>query len=481
MKKFLPLIAVVLSFNCFSSDVEQESAVNFLEATFDEFDYVKPERFGNASGKLIASDLALSRADLTVNIRNKNKVFDAGITLNKESIAFNTDVMSFDFKLRKNSDFHSVDLLKFKDINTTIYPLNFQASGMGLKVKYPDMGVALNNFFIYCSKNDPEFDMATARGIEVGCLHEFSLSAKDTKKLANFRFDLFFEDGNIFTLDTDLKNFDLAESNKITAIAKDFRIDYTDFVVKTSDLYGSCDKDPSLDTLDHAKILKDCENTINLRTDRVIISDTKANTRFLLKPDFLKISNQRIEMDNQAMQFVDSKGAVTMYGFNLACDKSDEATAYDLHSLIGECLKSGDLDIRNTVTKETRSLLYRYNKVLEGQYDPLKDFNENDSEVKDLNIQIRDNKLQLKMKQIAKIPLFGQVGRIKILIDGETTHLPEEGKIIFKIVDVDLKFEKTNVEWLFRDAVKYVSEKMAEIIVNNVVSFDGDRTFTITL
>ncbi len=481
MTKIWPILLIGLTFNTFAEDAKEEtSTVNFLEATFEEFNYVKPEKRGLPSGKLIATDLALSRADLTVNVKNKNKVFDAGIVLNKDSIAFSTDVMDFDFKLAPDSSFYDVNLLNFQNLNTNIYPLNFQSSGDGLEVKFPEMRLKLKNFFMYCSKNDPSFDMATADGIEQGCMHEFSLTAKNTRELSNILLDIYREE-KTFTLSTDVKSFDLQEANQITAVGKNFKITYDNFVVKTSDLYAVCGKSEDVTTFDYRKILKDCENTMSLRTDRVIISDTRNDTRFLLKPKFLKIDNERIEMQNGAIQFVDDRKAVTMYGFNMNCAKADEATAYDIHELIGECVKDGRLEIDNTVVKRTRSMIHQYRKVLSGKFDPLAEIDENDSEVTDLEIDFNDNKVELKLKQYKKLPIVGKIGRVKIKIFGTTTHFPEEGILKLKVDDVDVKFEKTNVEWLFQDAVQYVSKTLADVIVNSIVAFDGDRTFTFKL
>ncbi len=464
----------------------QEKSSNFMEVDLKLFEYNKLKN--GQKGRVEAREARLSRADLTFNFQNKDKIFDSRVYSDNDSITFKSDFMNFDFRLKEKSDFFAIQDLNIYETLAIINPRFFSAEGEMFHLGYDDLSLKVNNYLTYCTMNDPDFDMATAVGIENGCMNQLSLYPSENHQHIPFAMTLLYDDGDKMDLKAKIQALNLTNAKNLEILATESLINLMGFVVKTQDLSINCLKDSNDFTFNPDKVLKDCENTAEVNTDRIVIINDEDKTRFFIKPRHLKIESGNVSFDSEAVQFVDEEKNVTIYDLKLDCVKSDVATVYDLHSLIGECVRSGKVNIGKIFDKKDRLLFDSYDKVLTGELDPLEKFDktrvmrgrgnyrrkfttkDQELQASDLKISISDGQVAIELVAYKKV--LGATIKRDVTINGEFVHRPEDGILEFKVTEAEVP-----IILGFKYGKDFISDALAELIVGETVTWNNENTF----
>ena len=464
----------------------QEKSRNFMEVDLKMFEYNKLKQ--GEKGRVEAREVRLSRADLTFNFQNKDRIFDSRIFSDKNSITFKSDFMNFDFRLKDKSDFFAIQDLNIYETLAIINPTFFSAEGKMFHLGYDDLSLKMNSFLAYCTMNDPDFDMATAIGIESGCMNQLSVYPNADHKVIPFDMTVLYDDGDKMDLNAKIKALNLVDAQNLEILATESLINLMGFVVKTQDLSINCLKDPSDFKFDPDKFLKDCENTAIVNTERIVIINDEDKTRFFIKPRYLRVENESVSLDSEAVQFVDEEKNVTMYDLKLNCVKSNEATVYDLHSVIGECVRSGTVDIGKIFDKKDRLLFHSYDKVLTGELDPLEEFDKvqiirgrdyykRKRKIKDQELQVSDLKMNISngkvgIELVAYRKVLGVTVERDVKIRGEFLHRPDDSILEFKVTKAEVP-----IIFGFKYGKDFISETLAEMLVGDTVTWNNEDTF----
>lgn len=468
---------------------------NFLEVDLKSFEFSRKKT--GEQGRLVAKEVHLSRADLTFNFKNKDKIFDAKIFSDTNSIKFKTDFFDFDFKLKEDSTFFEIMDLNIEDTQGVVNPGFFIADGKSFHIGFEDLSLKLKSFYAHCTMNDDEFDMATSAGIEAGCLNQVIASASANTKHIDLELNVPFDDGDNFNLKAKVDSLTLMDAESVEIKASETLINLMDFVVKTQDMKLTCKKDKSLYVFNADKIMKDCENTVSLETERIVVIDDVDKTRFFIKPNMFAVGNERVSLDAKAFQFVDEEKNVTMFDFFVNCSKPFESDVYDLHSLIAGCVNRGTISIGDIFDKKSRRLYKEYDKVLSGEVDPLEaldyvkhtritrgpragrvrkkkvvDYEQLASSVQ---VAIHNKEVYIKLVGYKNLPLIGEITN-NVTIKGFLTHEPERKQLKFTITSADIP-----ATFWRKDDREFVSELFAEMMVGDTVTWDNDSTFTFHL
>lgn len=410
--------------------IASDKPINFLEIGITDMNYSKPKGESKEAGVMKFVEARMSRADLTFNLQNKDEIFDSQMLYEKDLIKFRTKYMNLEFGLGKDSSFNNFQKIDIKDSLAVINPSFTTFGGASTRLQWPEMSLGVNNFFLFCSANDEEVDMSAPDGIIKGCLTEISVNADKFDRPMKLKYTLDLEKGDKMNIDSSFTGFSILEGKSITFDAEGVTLELDKYKLETSKLKLECEKDESLFELDTQKILKDCENTASIKTKALVLKNKKEKTRFYIQPETLNISNEKVDFYAPRIQIANRKGATTMFGLDVDCDKASDATVYDLHQVIGQCINKGVIKMNALVSTDEKSLWWKYDQVISDNFDPTAHIKKEDKSVWKLKIELNQGEVYVKVNN-KKGPV-----KFSIELKGRVTHQPEKDRIIIHADDV---------------------------------------------
>jgi hypothetical protein len=442
MKKLALLSTFFLLNNVAASGTLQS---NFLEIGITNLNYVKPSDNKQIAGALVFTEAKMSRSDMSFNMVNKDNVFNSEINFQEGNLSFDSNYMSLSFDMGEESEFNNIKKMKFKDSYAVINPTFFTLSGNLTSFTQPDVYLSLNNYFIYCTANDPDFDMASAEGIEKGCMTEFSLAANNGNEKSEIEMIMDYEDGDQMTMLADIEEVNLVGESMINFSANKVNMSVSGYDVETRRVEGTCYKNPHDKTFDTEKIMKDCENSVDITVPKILMEDNKEDTKFFIQTDFLKTADERLLLKAPAIQFIDKESSVTTVDLGLDCQKSEDVEISDLHGIIGECLNEGEINISKIISKDEKDLWYRYSKVLDSNFDPTAGARKKDISAKNINISLDKNKMILRGNVFGG--LLGAHMKFNVFMTGNVVHTPEREQLIIYIQKIEVPVGWIKLKW----------------------------------
>ncbi len=463
MKK---LFATILLLNTYA--FAEVSSINFLEIGFEKWDYVRPTNANSPSGDLKFNEAKMARADLSFNMKNKDQIFDAQMYWRNNIISFTTPFMNLDFSMGEDSGFDKIKSISTKNSSTIINPLFFSFNGEDFSSGLDDMSLRIGNFMAFCSANNDEYDMASAEGIEYGCMTELSLNANDYSKPLMLNMKMDYEDGDKLDFNAKLSNIDLNDSTLIQAKAVSADMTLSKYFVEIGAAELTCMKKSDMKVFDSDIIKKDCENTIDLKLPKIVVNNKTDDTKFYIETEVINIQNENMYFHAPVIQFVDKESSVTTYDMTLKCQKEDSATAYDLHSMIAQCLKSGEISIPRLVSRDENKLWWRYGDILTKNFDPTAHIKSKEKDAANISIRLVNNSAVVSANAYTKI--LGVTTKFHVDIKGSVLHLPKKDQLIIKVKDIGVPIGWFKIKWK-----KVLLGIMKKALVGEMIEFQDDN------
>lgn len=444
------------------------SSVNFLEISLTDMKYDKPKDEKLPAGSLIFTEALMSRADLTFNMTNKDKVFDSKIFWRNNSLNFNTPYMNIDFKMEESSGFKDISKIDIAKSQVIINPTFFSFGGNQFSIKMSESFIKLDNYMIYCTANDFEYDMATAEGIEYGCLTEMSISKDNMQKPLKLSTIMDYEDGDKMVFNADVESLEIVDSTLIQVKAKKSDMAVSKYILETGPLEITCLKNESLKVFDSEIIKKDCENTIDIKAPKIVVNNNSDLTRFYIESDVLSVKGERVQFISPVLQFVDKESSVTTFGLTLSCQKKNEATVYDLHSAIGECVEDGQISIDRLVSKDEKDIWFRYSDILKKNFNPTNHIGAKEKDVENIRINLQKNNFKITASAFKKI--LGVQTKFNIHLDGTVEHLPRKDQVVLVVKNIGVPIGWFEIKWK-----KTLLGIMKKALVGSMIDFQGEK------
>lgn len=453
---------------CALTSYADVSSVNFLEISLTDMKYEKPTKQDLSAGTLVFTETVMSRSDLTFNLSNKDKVFDSKIFWRNSSLTFNTPYMNLDFKMEANSGFNDISKIDITKSQAIINPTFFSFGGENFQVKMTDAFIKLDNYMIYCTANDFEYDMATAEGIEYGCMTEMSVSKEKANKPLLLSTIVDYEDGDQMVFNANIDNLEIVDSTLIQIKAKKSDMKVSKYLLETGTLDVTCLKKNDLKVFESEIIKKDCENTIDIKAPKVVVNNSTDLTKFYIESDVLSVKGERVQFISPVIQFVDKESSVTTFGLTLSCQKKNEATVYDLHSAVGECISDGNISIDRLVSKDEKDIWFKYQDILKKGFNPVAHIGAKERDVQNVRINLQKNNFLITASAFKKI--LGVETKFNIHLDGSVEHIPAKDQVVLKVKNIGVPIGWFEIKWK-----KTLLGIMKKALVGSMIEFEGDK------
>lgn len=464
MKKSLILFPLLYSL----ATLADVSSVNFLEISLTDMQYDKPLKQENPAGSMVFTEAVMSRADLTFNLSNKDKVFDSKIFWRNNSLTFNTPYMNLDFKMESSSGFNDISKINIKKSQAIVNPTFFSFGGENFQVKMSDSFIKLDNYMIYCTANDFEYDMATAEGIEYGCMTEMSISKEKQNKPLLLSTVMDYEDGDQMIFNASVDSLEIVDSTLVQVKANKSDMKVSKYLLETGSLDITCLKKNDLKVFNSEIIKKDCENTIDIKAPKLVVNNNTDLTKFYIESDVLSVKGERVQFISPVIQFVDKESSVTTFGLTLSCLKRNEATVYDLHSAIGECVTDGNISIDRLVSKDEKDIWFKYQDILKKGFNPVRHIGQKERDVQNVRISLQKNNFLITASAFKKI--LGVETKFNIHLDGSVEHIPAKDQVVLKVKNIGVPIGWFEIKWK-----KTLLGIMKKALVGSMIEFDGDK------
>jgi hypothetical protein len=458
------LMLIVLSGKAMASPM----STNFLEIGITQLNYKKPTEKAGPAGSLTFTDAKMARAEMSFNLTNKKNIFDSKLKYRKDYLGFSSDYLSLDFNLEENSSFNDVHTMKSEKAFAVINPSFFTFSGDSFAVEMTENYIKMDNFFAYCTANDLEYDMASAEGIEYGCMTELSLYADKKEVPALLTFHSKYEDGDVMKLEAKMKGVEITESQVIDFAMDEAKMEVAGYDVVTGPGTGTCYKEAGDKVFDSTKIKKDCLNSLEMQIPKIVMEDNQEATKFFLEVENMKVANQRFFLQTPVIQFVDKESSVTTTGLNVACDKSDEVEVNDLHGVISECLREGEVKISNVYTSDEKDVWWKYKNILSGEFDPISIIQKRDLTASNVSFSLDDNNLVLRANVFKR--MLGANMKFKVFMKGAVTHLVDKQQLIIDVSHIEVPVGWFKLKWK-----KFFMKLVRKALVGESIDVIEDR------
>jgi len=463
-KTALLSLLLLTGFNSFGSG----NSSNFLEIGITNWDYKKPTGKSPVAGKLNFTEVRMSRSDMAFNLSNKDGIFDADMTYKKGVMGFKASYMKFDFIMGEENGFNDILDMKTKKSLAIINPGFFSFGGKSFSVKMSDMRTQFDNFYMYCSANNPDLDMASAEGIETGCMTEFFVSPEKPETPMTMNIQLDYEDGDKMDFTAQLGEIDLTGASifKINALKSNMLMGQ--YFMETSNIGATCLKDEDQLTFDSEIIKKQCENSLSLEIPKIVLRNKKDETKFFLNMKNLEVSNQNLYFIAPVIQFVDKESSVTTKDISIKCQKSEDSILYDLHSIVKECISSGRINIKSLVSRDEDDLWFKYEDIMTKGFNPLAHISEKEKTAKRISFQLDEGRALIKASAYKK--LLGKYLKFDVFIKGTVDHYPAKDQIVLNVDEIKVPVGWFKIKWK-----KFLLKIMKKALVGENIQFNGDK------
>lgn len=464
MKKLLTTLALMTSFSVAATG----NSSNFLEIGITDWNYKKQVDKNAVAGVLNFTDVRMSRSDMAFNLSNKDEIFNANMTYTDGVMGFKAKYMNFNFDMGKENGFNDVVEMGTKKSLAIINPGFFSFGGKNFSIKMDDLRTQLNNFYIFCTANDPDLDMASADGIEKGCMTEFFVSPEKAEAPMTMNIQLDYEDGDKMDFTAQLGELDLLGASVFRLNALNSTMTMAPYFMETSNISATCMKDEDQLTFDSEIIKKQCENSVSLEVPKIVLRNKKDETKFYINMKNLEVANGNLYFQAPVIQFVDRESSVTTKDLTVKCQKSEDSVLYDLHSVIKECIESGRINIKSLISRDEENLWFRYEDIMTKGFDPLAHISDKEKTAKRISFQLDQGKALIKASAYKKI--LGKYARFDVYIKGSVDHRPAKDQIVLNVDEIKVPIGWFKIKWK-----KFLLGIMKKALVGENIQFNGDR------
>ncbi len=461
-------------------------ANSFIEAKVHSLDLSRKNL--NEHGRLGAltyESAILSKDVMSFNLGNNNKdKAQAEIYYSNSLLKIDNGLISAQFDMTGNGFLDTLNVLKLENADSAITPTYFNLSGGHFE--YDQDGVVLhaNNFFLFCTANDPEYDMASGDGIIKGCMTELNVAPKSYDAPVEYVFKKDLGDNSILTMSGNIGKLNLQGSQYLELTSPITVMDYNQYDVEAKSATLKCEKDSDQHELDSEKMMGRCENTVELNVPKILVTNNTDKTKFYFDIKTLNVRNEILNFDSEVFQFIDMYKSVTVKDMIINCQKEYQSDLLDIPSVVKECIKSGEMTISKLKTfeegkpakfdrrgrkKKAAQISDRYSNIELDEYRPLKDISLDKSDLSDIKISIKNGTAKIKAHAYKNILIKKN---FDIDMTAKVSFSEETSEIILDVKDVVVPFGFIKVKWIW-----LIEKIIQKAMVGSVVSFKDGKFY----
>ncbi|POB12421.1 hypothetical protein [Halobacteriovorax sp. DA5] len=459
-------------------------ANSFIEVKVHDLNVSKQDDIFGRMGYMEYESAIISRDTLSFNIsdRDKNKS-SAEVYFKNNQLKLDNGSMTAQFDMSGNTFLNTLDKLKMNNSETAINATYFNINGSSFFMDREGLELEANNFFVFCTTNDPDYDMASGDGIVKGCMTELNITPKSYKEPVNFALKKKLQDGAIFTARGDIGTMQLQAARFLQIASPLLVMDYKQYDVQAKSVDLKCEKDEDLIEIDSDSLMSGCENTAALNVPKILVSNSKEKTKFYFDIDTLNVKNERLNFHSDIFQFIDSKKSVTVKDLNVKCQKLIQSDLLDIPSMIKECLIDGSIDIAKLKTNEDiktitdprgrvisrQTVSSRYKNLEIDSYRPLENLSLDKSNLSDISIKITNGVAKVKAHAYKNVLLKKN---FDVDLTASVSFNEKESQIIMDVTDVVVPFGFIKVKWIW-----LIEKIIKNAIVGSNVTFEDGKFY----
>lgn len=460
-------------------------ASNFIEVKVHDLnieDQLDPNGY---MGKLSYNSALISTQTLSFNLqdRNKRKTETDVYFLNKQ-LKLDNGMLTAQFDMSDNDFFGPLQLLKLNSAESVIAPNFFNISGGHFEMLRDGIELHANNFFVFCTVNDPEYDMASGSGIVKGCLTELVVTPKSNEEPVDYVFSKKLDINSTMTIKGDIGKLNLKESRLLSMTSPISFINYKQYEVEATDIDLSCEKDVNSHELETDTLISKCENTVKVNIPRILVKNSVDKTNFYFDIDKLDVQNERIIFDSNVFQFLDTLKSVTVKDLVVDCKKDESSNLFDIPSMMNECLVDSKITINKLKTTEDgkKPRYNRYGRQVSRQvtstrykdselnnYEPLSNLSLDKSDLSGIDITIKNGKAKIKALAYKNILIKKN---FEIDMTANVTFNKENSQMVLDVEDVVVPFGILKIKWVW-----LIEQIIKKAVVGSVVKYDAGKFF----
>ena len=446
-------------------------ANTYIEVKLNELDIKKSGNTLDSIGSLDYDRAVISMDTISFNLQGQeNGKSAADVYYVNKQLKFDNGQMNALFDFSDNPFLDSVSALKLSVAETTMTPAYFNLNGNYFNMDYDGVDLHANNFFLFCTTNDPSQDMTSGDGIIRGCLTELNITPKLYESPVSFKMNYRFEDAKVLSMKGDIGKLELQGGQFITLTSPLITMDYENYDIQAKRVDLNCSKDDSLYEFETDQILKKCENTVDLKVPTVLVKNSVEETKFYFDIDGLNVGNEKLNFSSDVFQFLELEKSVTVKDLLLKCRKLETSELLDIPSVVKECISSGTVTIdKLKTTEEGRSKFPRYSQSDLEDYEPLKSISFKKSDLSDIVVSISNGTAKIKARAYKNILIkknFDIDMTAKISFDEKSSQ------IILDVKDVVVPFGFLKIKWVW-----LIEKIIKNIIVGGNVNYNNGKFY----
>lgn len=459
-------------------------ANNFIEVKVHDLNVSKQDDIFGRLGYMEYESAIISRDTLSFNISDRNKSkSSAEVYFKNNQLKLDNGMMTAQFDMSGNTFLNTLDKLKISNAETAINATYFNINGSSFYMDREGLELKANNFFVFCTTNDPEYDMATGDGIVKGCMTELNITPKSYKEPVNFIFKKKLEDGATFTASGDIGTMQLQAARFLQVASPLLVMDYKQYDVQAKSVDLKCEKDEDLVEIDSDSLMSGCENTAALNVPKILVSNSKEKTKFYFDIDTLNVKSERLNFHSDIFQFIDTKKSVTVKDLDVKCQKLIQSDLLDIPSMIKECLIDGSIEIDKLKTSEDVKIVTdprgrvvsrqivsnRYKNLEIDTYRPLANLSLDKSNLSDISIKITNGVAKVKAHAYKNVLLKKN---FDVDLTASVSFNEKDSQIILDVTDVVVPFGFIKVKWIW-----LIEKIIKNAIVGSNVTYDDGKFY----
>lgn len=471
-------------------------ANSFIEVKVHDLDLNNGRSNNGRLGAIEYDSAVISKDTLSFNLEDKHKRrSSAEVFYNNRQLKIDNGILSAQFDMGENDFLDKLNTLAVKEIETAITPTYFNINGSHFKIDRDGVELHANNFFLFCTVNDPEYDMASGDGIVKGCMTELNMSPKSYNVPVDFVFIKQLEDNAVFTMKGDIGKLQLQAKRFLTMTSPFSLMNYKQYDVEATGIDLNCEKDEDLLDVDSDKLMHHCENTVALKVPRILVKNSVESTKFYFDIKNLNIKNEKLNFHSDVFQFLDKLKSVTVKDMDVNCQKKLNSDLLDVASMIKECLVDGNIKINKLKTNEDvekprtgvrrrrvnngrrvqvvkQDVSDRYKNSELEEYEPLSNLDFDKSDLSNISINIKNSKAKIRAHAYKNVLLKKN---FDVDITASIRFDDKKSQIIMDVEDVVVPFGFIKVKWVW-----LVEKIIKKAIVGSSVAYT-DGKFYITI
>ncbi len=414
---------------------------NSIEIDIKDMKYKKPNRGVGFAGELKFTKVNMYRDGMVLALDNKGEIFNSQIFVRPTFIGFKSPYTSVGFAMEEGG-LSDIDSGGLKNSRIVINDRYFSFSGEEFTYKDKTTDLLLKGFRYYCSSHD-KYEAGSTEGIIAGCLTDSTLNAAKEGGVSGAKiiYNETGENADEIQFQGDVKQVKVA-SQRIHASLTKIDLKAGDMKIIAGGAEVNCGKDEENLEINTDKLLKDCINDVAVKVPKLNMSDEKEGTSFELDVDNLVIKEERLKFNSNMTTLTDEEGRTGLLNLNVDCHMHEEADIFDVQTIVGECLKSGSINISNIVDQEykkkkSRKRSFKRRRDFQDMFDKsmtkkLDAIDEDDASVRNIVINMQNHKIALEARVKVLFKFF------TVRMEADIEHNKDAGELVLTMTKAKL-------------------------------------------